>query len=96
MSQLATRIDGPVAVIGDVHGQVDQLVVILDRLRQLPDFESRWIVLIGDLVDRGPEDVFLKASKLRVFLAIGRPRAARAAGRSTRWPSARSGSSRRT
>lgn len=55
MTHLTTRIDGPVAVIGDVHGQVDQLVVILDRLRQLPDFESRWIVLIGDLVDRGPD-----------------------------------------
>lgn len=55
MGRLATRIDGPVAVIGDVHGQVDQLLVVLDRLRQLPDYDSRWIVFIGDLVDRGPD-----------------------------------------
>ena len=55
MSQLATRIQGPVAVIGDVHGQVEKLLTILDRLRELPDYEQRWIVFIGDLVDRGPD-----------------------------------------
>ena len=32
MTQLATRIRGPVSVIGDVHGQVDQLVSVLDQL----------------------------------------------------------------
>lgn len=53
--KLDSQIQGPVAVIGDVHGQVDQLITILDRLRRLPDFESRWIVFIGDLVDRGPD-----------------------------------------
>ncbi len=55
MARLATRIEGPVAVIGDVHGQVEQLLTILDRLRDLPDYERRWIVFIGDLVDRGPD-----------------------------------------
>ncbi|MFN0197906.1 MAG: metallophosphoesterase [Planctomycetaceae bacterium] len=55
MSALATRIQGPVAVIGDVHGQVDQLLAVLDQLRLLPRFEQRWIVFIGDLVDRGPD-----------------------------------------
>ncbi|MCA8996578.1 MAG: metallophosphoesterase [Planctomycetaceae bacterium] len=48
-------ISGPVAVIGDVHGQVDQLARILEQLRQTPNFERRWIVFIGDLVDRGSD-----------------------------------------
>ena len=55
MTQLADRIQGPIAVIGDVHGQVEQLLTVLDRLKQRPDFEQRWIVFIGDLVDRGPD-----------------------------------------
>lgn len=55
MQPLATRINGPVAVIGDVHGQVDKLITVLDRIRSLPDFERRWLVFIGDLVDRGPD-----------------------------------------
>ena len=53
--QLATRIDGPVAVIGDLHGQVEQLVALLDRLHERPDFRDRWLVFIGDFVDRGPD-----------------------------------------
>ncbi|MBS0204992.1 MAG: metallophosphoesterase [Planctomycetes bacterium] len=54
-TSLPTKIQGPVAVIGDVHGQVDKLAIILDKLKALPDYEDRWIVLIGDLVDRGPD-----------------------------------------
>ena len=53
--QFASHIDGPVAVIGDVHGQIDQLARLLDRLSRLPDYDARWIVFIGDLVDRGPD-----------------------------------------
>ncbi|NOX53108.1 MAG: metallophosphoesterase [Planctomycetes bacterium] len=55
VQQLAARIDGPVAVIGDLHGQVEQLVALLDRLHETPDFENRWLVFIGDFVDRGPD-----------------------------------------
>ncbi|MBI1310013.1 metallophosphoesterase [bacterium] len=55
MSALATRIDGPVAVIGDVHGQTNELEEVLSQLQRLPDFERRWLVFIGDLVDRGPD-----------------------------------------
>ncbi|MDB4614131.1 metallophosphoesterase [bacterium] len=55
MAELSTRIQGPVAVIGDVHGQADKLLTILDKLRTLPDYEQRWIVFIGDFVDRGPD-----------------------------------------
>ena len=53
--KLASEIDGPIAVIGDVHGQVDKLGVILDRLQDVPQFEDRWIVFAGDFVDRGPD-----------------------------------------
>ena len=55
MPSFATRINGPIAVIGDVHGQVEQLLTVLEKLRRLPDYEQRWIVFIGDLVDRGPD-----------------------------------------
>jgi len=52
---LPTRINGPVAVIGDVHGHVKKLLTILEKLQSLPDFEQRWLVFIGDFVDRGPD-----------------------------------------
>lgn len=53
--ELATEIDGPIAVIGDVHGQLDKLAMILDRLQDDPLFEQRWVVFAGDFVDRGPD-----------------------------------------
>lgn len=55
MSSVPQRIDGPVAVIGDVHGQTDKLRQIIAQLARLPDIQRRWIVFIGDLVDRGPD-----------------------------------------
>ena len=55
MPSFATRIQGPVAVIGDVHGQIEKLDAILEQLRRLPDYSRRWIVFIGDLVDRGTD-----------------------------------------
>jgi serine/threonine protein phosphatase 1 len=55
MSSVPTRIDGPVAVIGDVHGQTDKLRSIIGQLAKIPDISKRWIVFIGDLVDRGPD-----------------------------------------
>jgi serine/threonine protein phosphatase 1 len=51
----SSEIEGPVAVIGDLHGQVDQLRAVREKLRNLPDIGDRWIVFIGDLVDRGPD-----------------------------------------
>ncbi len=55
MASFASRIQGPVAVIGDVHGQVEKLDVILAKLRQTPDYSRRWVVFIGDVVDRGTD-----------------------------------------
>ena len=54
-SDLPASIDGPLAVIGDLHGAVDLLARLLDRLRQWPSFEKRWIVFTGDFLDRGPQ-----------------------------------------
>lgn len=55
MPSAETRIDGPVAVIGDVHGQTDKLQKIIAKLATVPGIAQRWIVFIGDLVDRGPD-----------------------------------------
>ena len=55
MTKLATHIEGPVAVIGDVYGYVDKLADVLEKLRTLPDYEQRWIIFIGDFVDRGSD-----------------------------------------
>lgn len=55
MLRVPSRIDGPVAVIGDVHGQTDKLRRIIGQLARLPGVEHRWFVFIGDLVDRGPD-----------------------------------------
>lgn len=53
--ELSNSINGLVAVIGDVHGHVERVRAILSQLERMPDFERRWIVFIGDLVDRGPD-----------------------------------------
>lgn len=49
------RIEGPVAVIGDVHGETAKLESLLRQVRALPDFADRWVVFLGDFVDRGPD-----------------------------------------
>lgn len=64
-ASLKTRIQGPIAVIGDVHGHTEKLATILGRLKSLPDYDYRWLIFIGDFVDRGPDpkgciDLFLK------------------------------------
>lgn len=55
MQELTTEISGPIAVIGDVHGQVDKLGSLLDAIQDAPDFDRRWVVFTGDFVDRGPD-----------------------------------------
>lgn len=47
------QIDGPVAVIGDVHGRFDLLEPLLLELDSRPDRDRRTIVFVGDYVDRG-------------------------------------------
>lgn len=49
--------DGPLDVIGDVHGEIVALRRLLDRLGCDPDrgTAERPLVFVGDLVDRGPD-----------------------------------------
>ncbi|RZL85502.1 MAG: serine/threonine protein phosphatase [Sphingomonas sp.] len=45
--------------IGDIHGRYDLLQILIERIgehsRALPPVQSLYIVLVGDLVDRGPQ-----------------------------------------
>jgi hypothetical protein len=50
--------EGPVDVIGDVHGEIAALRTLLERLGYAPDGthpQGRRLVFVGDLVDRGPD-----------------------------------------
>jgi serine/threonine protein phosphatase 1 len=78
MFPLATKIDGPMAVIGDVHGQSEQLLSLLEKLRALDDFTRRWIVFVGDFVDRGPEP--RRALEIVLDLFVQKPKTAAAMG----------------
>lgn len=52
---LPALIDGPLAVVGDLHGAAGLLERLLARLWQMPGFENRWLVFVGDFLDRGPD-----------------------------------------
>jgi len=50
--------DGPIDIIGDIHGECGALLSLLDRLGYDGNGnhrEGRRLVFIGDLVDRGPD-----------------------------------------
>jgi len=50
--------EGPVDIIGDVHGEIDVLAELFSRLGYAADGahpEGRRLVFLGDLVDRGPD-----------------------------------------
>lgn len=63
---------GPLAIVGDVHGEIEALELLLERLERAPDAESRTYVFVGDLVDRGPNSL---AVVRRVADLIARGRA---------------------
>jgi hypothetical protein len=44
--------EGPLAIIGDVHGEIGALERLLERIGP-----GRTLVFVGDLVDRGPDSV---------------------------------------
>jgi len=69
---LPTRINGPLAIVGDVHGQLDLFDRLLERLRRRTDWQQRWIVLIGDLVDRGPDSRGVIERVLELIASHGR------------------------
>ena len=50
----ARTIEGPFVVIGDVHGHMEALEDLMGILeREVTNITDRWIVFVGDLVDRG-------------------------------------------
>jgi len=54
-----TLFDGPLDIVGDVHGEHEALMALLERLGHDPRRnrhpEGRRLVFVGDLVDRGPD-----------------------------------------
>lgn len=51
--------EGPLDIIGDVHGELEALLALLHRLGVDPDARTaeRPLVFVGDLIDRGPDSV---------------------------------------
>jgi hypothetical protein len=50
--------DGPLDIVGDVHGEIDALLSLLQQLGYSKSGrhpEGRRLVFVGDLVDRGPD-----------------------------------------
>jgi protein phosphatase len=61
--------DGPFDVVGDVHGCLNELHQLLERLDYAPDGShpvGRRLVFVGDLVDRGPDSVGVLRLVLRM------------------------------
>jgi len=59
LSLVQPLFDGPIDVVGDVHGELDALLDLLrhlgyDRLGSHP--EGRRLIFVGDLTDRGPDN----------------------------------------
>lgn len=58
MPLIGSLFDGPIDIVGDIHGECGALLSLLDRLGydgQGEHPEGRRLVFIGDLVDRGPD-----------------------------------------
>ena len=52
--------EGPIDIVGDVHGEIDALEALLQHLGYRADgshAQRRRLVFLGDLVDRGPDSV---------------------------------------
>ena len=55
MTEPAIKIDDPMIVIGDVHGQRNSIATLLARLEAKTDVSARWTVFVGDFLDRGED-----------------------------------------
>ena len=68
--RLVTLSDGPVAVLGDIHGDLDGLNQFLkktgleERLRN----PSQKLVFLGDYIDRGPSQLGVLSRVFRLYL----------------------------
>lgn len=45
----------PICLIGDIHGRVDLLKQMLTQITEQPDGAAARIVVLGDMIDRGPD-----------------------------------------
>jgi hypothetical protein len=57
---LAQLFDGPIDIVGDVHGEIDALRALLTQLgysQQGEHPQGRRLVFLGDLCDRGPDSL---------------------------------------
>jgi protein phosphatase len=64
------HVNGPFDIVGDVHGDFDQLVALLGRLGYDPDGhhpDGRILVFVGDLVDKGPDSVSVLRTVRRIW-----------------------------
>ena len=55
---------GRVLVMGDVHGQLEKMQLVLTRCNYSPEIDR--LVLLGDYVDRGPDSRRVVAEVLRL------------------------------
>jgi hypothetical protein len=66
--------EGPLDIIGDVHGEIDALNALLVRLGYAGDgghADGRRLVFLGDLTDRGPDSPAV-LKKVMALVAAGR------------------------
>jgi hypothetical protein len=64
--------EGPLDIIGDVHGEIEALNALLAHLGYAPDGahpEQRTLVFVGDLVDRGPDSPAVLARVMQLVAA---------------------------
>jgi len=74
MALVDTLFDGPLDLVGDVHGEIDALLTLLDHLgydRAGRHPASRRLVFLGDLIDRGPDSPAV-LEVVRQMVAAGR------------------------
>jgi hypothetical protein len=66
-----TLAEQPLAIIGDIHGEIQALDALLQQLDEDPALRDRRLVFIGDLCDRGPDSVAVIA-RVRELIDRGR------------------------
>src|SRR5262245_32496964 len=65
-------LEGPLDIVGDVHGEIDALRALLNHLGYSAEgrhVRGRRLVLVGDLTDRGPDSPAVVALAARMVAA---------------------------
>ena len=74
MKMIQKMLEGPVDIVGDVHGEIDALDSLLGHLGydwRRDSSEGRRLVFVGDLTDRGPDSPAV-VDKVRCLVEAGR------------------------